>query len=964
MNPLSRWRMAALTTALALLTLAAAAPAADDKSPSDPKAGDRVLVSKALYEAAADAKSVDAKALDHYLYTSLRDVINQGVDLYNRGDVNGCYQHFRQALTDLEPVLAHHPDLQKAVKDGLDKAEKDPEWRNKMAAKAMMPNPEAVPPADVTRVKAFALRAVFNDVRSTLKGETKPVEKPKDEGSIDGKVLLDGKPLAKGKVTLSRAGEKSMSADVANGSFKFAKVPAGTYQVAVTGGGVPAKYGDPKTSGIDTKVVKGGNLLDLDLKSEPKPAGDTGTVEGTVKLDGKNVAKAKVTFNDEKGEAVKTVEADADGKFTADLPVGTYQMTVTGTGIPANYNDLKKPDSALKIKVGKGKSVTFLGLRSGKPDDTPKIDPNLGTIEGVVNFKGGPKGLLAKGKLTAHDKDGKTYTSDVTNGEYKLVNLPIGKYKVTITGEGVGAKYGDVKTTPLTLDIEKKGRNIPMSYGDVSEKPDDKPKPDKDLGSMSGLVTLDDKNLAKGKVTATDKDGKSYTGEIKDGHYKVEGLPPGKYSVGITGDGVPAKAGDPKKSGYTWDIQKGENVPHSYNLKSEKPEDKPKEGGTAKGKVTLDGKAVEGVTVSFWDGLAGRSGKFFNAQTDKAGNYELGTGDTPLEPGKFMVLISGKDVPRKYAKSDAAGKVVEVKKGANTLDFALKSERKVPEAVAVPEGHKSLGELRAEGEQHYKAKAKAGGGFEWVLEGPNATLTDEEAGKKVGKHYGSKDGPVWEIEEITVTGKMPPKLAPAKEGDLPWLLLEVKDVKVKDDKKLPFTLAYVQRVDTEGGVAPAKAPEKETDEVKVKYKATYVFYFADKRPEDKKPEDKKPEEKKGDTGTVSGKVTYKGKPLPGGNVTFAGKDGKSLAAAIHEDGTYSLEKVPPGEYKVAVETESLRKAAPGGGVPPKGGDKIAPPPAADAPKYVAIPVKYANPETSGLTYTVKTGKQTFDIDLE
>jgi hypothetical protein len=38
---------------------------------------------------------------------------------------------------------------------------------------------------------------------------------------------------------------------------------------------------------------------------------------------------------------------------------------------------------------------------------------------------------------------------------------------------------------------------------------------------------------------------------------------------------------------------------------------------------------------------------------------------------------------------------------------------------------------------------------------------------------------------------------------------------------------------------------------------------------------------------------------------------------------------------------------------------------ADGPplKYVPIPRTYSNPETSGLTYEVKRGRQTFDIPL-
>ena len=93
-------------------------------------------------------------------------------------------------------------------------------------------------------------------------------------------------------------------------------------------------------------------------------------------------------------------------------------------------------------------------------------------------------------------------------------------------------------------------------------------------------------------------------------------------------------------------------------------------------------------------------------------------------------------------------------------------------------------------------------------------MTDPESGKMAGKHYGSPAGPVWEVGEgektLTVIGAMAKK-ADAKEGNLPWLLIEVKDIKIKDKSVkdipgAPFPFSYIQRVDTEGGVAPAKAP--------------------------------------------------------------------------------------------------------------------------------------------------------------
>jgi len=132
----------------------------------------------------------------------------------------------------------------------------------------------------------------------------------------------------------------------------------------------------------------------------------------------------------------------------------------------------------------------------------------------------------------------------------------------------------------------------------------------------------------------------------------------------------------------------------------------------------------------------------------------------------------------------------------------------------------------------------------------------------------------------------------------------------------------------------------------------------------------------GGTGTITGKVTYKGKDgnvvtLKGGNVIFASEKGPSLQAEIKEDGTYTLENVPVGEAKVAVRTAWLGiQAAMGKGAasgPPK--DASGPMPGKMTPdvaarKFVAIPSRYETPDGSGLVYAVKKGSQTHDIPLE
>jgi hypothetical protein len=131
----------------------------------------------------------------------------------------------------------------------------------------------------------------------------------------------------------------------------------------------------------------------------------------------------------------------------------------------------------------------------------------------------------------------------------------------------------------------------------------------------------------------------------------------------------------------------------------------------------------------------------------------------------------------------------------------------------------------------------------------------------------------------------------------------------------------------------------------------------------------------GSKGTITGTVTYKGTPIPAGTIVFAPDSGEPSVNAPIADGKYTIDKVPPGPAKVAVSSTyseglispiqvMLQKS---GGKPaedmPEGARKLMEG-AAHAKKGVKIPDDYADPATSGLTYTVKDGKQTHDIDLK
>jgi hypothetical protein len=125
----------------------------------------------------------------------------------------------------------------------------------------------------------------------------------------------------------------------------------------------------------------------------------------------------------------------------------------------------------------------------------------------------------------------------------------------------------------------------------------------------------------------------------------------------------------------------------------------------------------------------------------------------------------------------------------------------------------------------------------------------------------------------------------------------------------------------------------------------------------------------GRKGEVSGKVTYRGKPLPAGAVTFFGPGDQMVgSAAIFADGAYRIPKVPVGPVRITVSAPATIRdpKAP----QRKGGKRIDPhdrKAIEEAKKSLIrldVPSKFGLPDQSGLTYTVQPGSQEHNIDLE
>ncbi len=101
--------------------------------------------------------------------------------------------------------------------------------------------------------------------------------------------------------------------------------------------------------------------------------------------------------------------------------------------------------------------------------------------------------------------------------------------------------------------------------------------------------------------------------------------------------------------------------------------------------------------------------------------------------------------------------------------------------------------------------------------------------------------------------------------------------------------------------------------------------------------------------SVEGRVEHHGVGLASGFVQFYGESGDPVTGTVMMGGTYTVWNPPRGRVKIAIVT-----------TPPKDVSKA--PPVERAGNV--LPPRYADPDTSGLTFQVTGGKQVFNIALE
>jgi hypothetical protein len=88
-----------------------------------------------------------------------------------------------------------------------------------------------------------------------------------ETGDIEGKIVVEGAPLTKGKVSFHLKKGKPITVEIGKeGDYSVKNVPVGEVRITIESKAAPKKYADVKTSLLTFQVKKGKQVLDLDLR--------------------------------------------------------------------------------------------------------------------------------------------------------------------------------------------------------------------------------------------------------------------------------------------------------------------------------------------------------------------------------------------------------------------------------------------------------------------------------------------------------------------------------------------------------------------------------------------------------------------------------------------------------------------------------------------------------------------------
>jgi hypothetical protein len=415
-------------------------------------------------------------------------------------------------------------------------------------------------PVPLTIISALSLCCGLFCQRAN--SQTELVKKTPD-ATVSGKVTAKGKPVS-GMVVGLRLGQPTQfdstfkATTDQDGKYRITDVPAGAYQVAAVapafvisdvnkswGQSLVIAEGD-NVEGIDFDLVKGGvitgKVVDADghpiveerinLLSADYPRSGTSHVPGSFQTDDRGIYR---------------IFGIRPGRYKVSLgeeSIGVHRGFGTGRTLPITfYPDVADAARATVIEIGEGTEATKIDITIGSAAQAFSVSGQV--VDGETG-KPVPNVAMSLEKIMIIDANsrsgygGVTDTRSDSEGAFRLVKLPAGKYSISIQPP----PESDLRAEPVAFDVidqDVTGVMIKTANG----------------ASLAGTVVLEGSrgpNTVRAQAPAwlsvyLRNDGLGFTSnqsvQIKpDGSFRIGGLLAGtvSFSVGSWGPTGNARA--------------------------------------------------------------------------------------------------------------------------------------------------------------------------------------------------------------------------------------------------------------------------------------------------------------------------------------------------------------------------------------------------------------------------------------
>ena len=717
--------------------------------------------------------------------------------------------------------------------------------------------------------------------------------------AISGNVYLDqnrDKTKNTGDIDLSGVTVKLLDKDGnvvgttttdADGNYSFTGLSDGTYTVQVDKTGPLAdkeQTEDPSGKTDSRSQAITFTRTDPDVTNVNFGYAEDYTVSGTVYYDkdrSETLNNSEPGFDGitvnllgEDGSVVATTTTKADGTYSfSKLPAGKYTVKVEPSDLLKKLEQTEDPD---------GTKDHTSGVVQVNHDNPSVKNVNFGyatnyTIKGTVYRDADRSESLEDGEklyqgvtVDLLDTDGNVVATTTTDakGAYAFTNLEEGTYKVRVHKEGPIADLVQTEDPDGTKD---------NTSGDITLELNDPIKENVNFGyisnnSISGTVYRDDNrsnSLNGGEagypeqtVQLLDKDGQviATTKTDANGNYSFDNLPDGTYSVKVVKDGAltdleQTEDPDGTKDSASEPIVLNEDNPTKKNVNFGYVPDYFIKGtiyrdGNRSGALDTDEKLYEGVTVNLVDA---DGNVVATTTTDEKGNYSF----DKLPAGTYSVKVV-QDGP--IAGLEQTGDPDAMKDNASE-PITLNNDN--PSKTDVNFGYVNNNSLSG---TVYRDDSRNGDqdGTEPGYSGVTVQLLDKD-GNVVGTTTTDKDGTYSfsKLPDGTYSVKV------VKDGELADTEQTEDPDANKDNASEPVTL---------GEDNPSK------DNIDFGYVPDYSIHGLVYRD--------------GDRDETHG-TTEKG--YANQTVELRDKDGKVVATTTtDENGAYSFEKLPAGDYTVKV----------------------------------------------------------------